>query len=168
MSLSMYDASLPLFIRMLGNLSAILHKAEAYAAERKIEPGVLLNARLAPDMYPLVRQVQIASDGVKGCAARLAGIDIPSYADSESSFAELQARIAKTQAFLGSVTAAQLEGSEGKSITLNFPGMELKFTGQEYLLHFVLPNFYFHLTTAYAILRHNGLDIGKMDFLGRP
>lgn len=168
MSLSMYDASLPLFIRMLGNLSAILHKAEAYAAERKIEPGVLLNARLAPDMYPLVRQVQIASDGVKGCAARLAGIDIPSYADSESSFAELQARIAKTQAFLGSVTAAQLEGSEGKSITLNFPGTELKFTGQEYLLHFVLPNFYFHLTTAYAILRHNGLDIGKMDFLGRP
>jgi len=164
----MYDASLPLFIRMLGNLSAILHKAEAYAAERKIEPGVLLNARLAPDMYPLVRQVQIASDGVKGCAARLAGIDIPSYADSESSFAELQARIAKTQAFLGSVTAAQLEGSEGKSITLNFPGTELKFTGQEYLLHFVLPNFYFHLTTAYAILRHNGLDIGKMDFLGRP
>lgn len=167
MSLSMYDASLPLFIRMLGNLSAILHKAEAYAAERKIEPGVLLNARLAPDMYPLVRQVQIASDGVKGCAARLAGIDIPSYADSESSFAELQARIAKTQAFLGSVTAAQLEGSEGKSITLNFPGTELKFTGQEYLLHFVLPNFYFHLTTAYAILRHNGVDIGKMDFLGR-
>jgi hypothetical protein len=164
----MYDASLAPFIRMLGNLSAILHKAEAYAAERKIEPGVLLNARLAPDMYPLVRQVQIASDSVKGCAARLAGIDIPSYADSESSFAELQARIAKTQAFLGSVTAAQLDGSEGKSITLNFPGMELKFTGQEYLLHFVLPNFYFHLTTAYAILRHNGLDIGKMDFLGRP
>jgi len=168
MSLSMYDASLAPFIRMLGNLSAILHKAEAYAAERKIEPGVLLNARLAPDMYPLVRQVQIASDSVKGCAARLAGIDIPSYADSESSFAELQARIAKTQAFLGSVTAAQLEGSEGKSITLNFPGTELKFTGQEYLLHFVLPNFYFHLTTAYAILRHNGLEIGKMDFLGRP
>jgi hypothetical protein len=164
----MYDASLAPFIRMLGNLSAILHKAEAYAAERKIEPGVLLNARLAPDMYPLVRQVQIASDSVKGCAARLAGIDIPSYADSESSFAELQARIAKTQAFLGSVTAAQLDGSEGKSITLSFPGMELKFTGQEYLLHFVLPNFYFHLTTAYAILRHNGLDIGKMDFLGRP
>jgi hypothetical protein len=164
----MYDASLAPFIRMLGNLSAILHKAEAYAAERKIEPGVLLNARLAPDMYPLVRQVQIASDSVKGCAARLAGIDIPSYADSESSFAELQARIAKTQAFLGSVTAAQLDGSEGKSITLNFPGTELKFTGQEYLLHFVLPNFYFHLTTAYAILRHNGLEIGKMDFLGRP
>lgn len=168
MSLSMYDASLAQFIRMLGNLSAILNKAEAYAAERKIEPSVLLNARLAPDMLPLISQVQIASDSVKGCAARLAGIDIPSYADNESSFAELQARIAKTQAFLGSVTAVQLEGSEGKSITLNFPGLELQFTGQEYLLHFVLPNFYFHLTTAYAILRHNGLDIGKMDFLGRP
>ncbi|WP_079202348.1 DUF1993 family protein [Pseudomonas sp. CC6-YY-74] len=168
MSLSMYDASLAQFIRMLGNLSAILDKAEAYAAERKIEPSVLLNARLAPDMLPLISQVQIASDSVKGCAARLAGIDIPSYADNESSFAELQARIAKTQAFLGSVTAVQLEGSEGKSITLNFPGLELQFTGQEYLLHFVLPNVYFHLTTAYAILRHNGLDIGKMDFLGRP
>jgi hypothetical protein len=164
----MYDASLAPFTRMLGNLSAILQKAEAYAAERKIEPSVLLNARLAPDMLPLISQVQIASDSVKGCAARLAGIDIPSYPDSENSFAELQARIAKTQAFLGSVPAAQLEGSEGKPITLNFPGMELQFTGQEYLLHFVLPNFYFHLTTAYAILRHNGLDIGKMDFLGRP
>lgn len=168
MSLSMHDASLAQFIRMLGNLSAILNKAEAYAAERKIEPSVLLNARLAPDMLPLISQVQIASDSVKGCAARLAGIDIPSYADNESSFAELQTRIAKTQAFLGSVTAVQLEGSEGKSITLNFPGLELQFTGQEYLLHFVLPNFYFHLTTAYAILRHNGLAIGKMDFLGRP
>lgn len=168
MSLSMHDASLAQFIRMLGNLSAILNKAEAYAAERKIEPSVLLNARLAPDMLPLISQVQIASDSVKGCAARLAGIDIPSYADNESSFAELQTRIAKTQAFLGSVTAVQLEGSEGKSITLNFPGLELQFTGQEYLLHFVLPNVYFHLTTAYAILRHNGLAIGKMDFLGRP
>lgn len=168
MSLSMYSASIPVLLRMLGNLSAILHKAEAYAAERKIEPSVLLNARLAPDMLPLVSQVQIASDNAKGCAARLAGLDIPSYADTESSFAELQARIAKTQAFLGSVTAAQVDGSEGKSITLNFPGMELKFSGQDYLLNFVLPNFYFHVTTAYAILRHNGLDIGKMDFLGQP
>ncbi|SDI24650.1 hypothetical protein SAMN05216603_12815 [Pseudomonas benzenivorans] len=168
MSLSMYSASIPVLLRMLGNLSAILHKAEAYAAERKIEPSVLLNARLAPDMLPLVSQVQIASDNAKGCAARLAGLDIPSYADTESSFAELQARIAKTQAFLGSVTAAQVDGSEGKSITLNFPGMELKFSGQDYLLNFVLPNFYFHVTTAYAILRHSGLDIGKMDFLGRP
>lgn len=167
MSVSMYNASIPVLLRMLGNLSAILHKAEAYAAERKIEPSVLLKARLAPDMLPLVSQVQIASDSAKGCAARLAGIDIPSYADTESSFAELQARIAKTQAFLESIDAAQLEGSEGKSITLNFPGMGLKFSGQDYLLNFVLPNFFFHVTTAYAILRHNGLDIGKLDFLGK-
>ena len=168
MALSMYHASIPVFVRMLGNLSAILHKAEAYAAERKIEPGVLLGARLAPDMHPLVRQVQIATDSVKGCAARLAGIEVPRYEDSESSFAEVQARIGKTQAFLESIAAAQIDGSEDKPITLNFPGMELKFSGQDYLLNFVLPNFYFHLTTAYAILRHNGLAIGKMDFLGRP
>lgn len=168
MSLSMYHASIPVFVRMLGNLSAILHKAEAYATERKIEPGVLLGARLAPDMHPLVRQVQIATDSVKGCAARLAGIEVPRYEDSESSFAEVQARIGKTQAFLQSIAAAQIDGSEDKPITLNFPGMELKFSGQDYLLNFVLPNFYFHLTTAYAILRHNGLAIGKMDFLGRP
>jgi len=167
MPLSMYHASIPSFVRMLGNLSAILHKAETYAAERKIEPAVLLNARLAPDMHPLVRQVQIATDSVKGCAARLAGIEVPSYADTESSFAEVQARIGKTQAFLQSVTAAQVDGSEDKPITLSFPGAELHFTGQDYLLNFVLPNFYFHLTTAYAILRHNGLNIGKMDFLGQ-
>ena len=168
MSLSMYHASIPVFVRMLGNLSAILHKAEAYATERKIEPGVLLGARLAPDMHPLVRQLQIATDSVKGCAARLAGIEVPRYEDSENSFAEVQARIGKTQAFLQSIAAAQIDGSEDKPITLNFPGMELKFSGQDYLLNFVLPNFYFHLTTAYAILRHNGLAIGKMDFLGRP
>ena len=168
MSLSMYHASIPVFVRMLGNLSAILHKAEAYATERKIEPGVLLGARLAPDMHPLVRQVQIATDSVKGCAARLAGIEVPRYEDSENSFAEVQARIGKTQAFLQSIAAAQIDGSEDKPITLNFPGVELKFSGQDYLLNFVLPNFYFHLTTAYAILRHNGLAIGKMDFLGRP
>lgn len=167
MSLSMYHASIPPFVRMLGNLSAILHKAEAYAAERKIEPSVLLNARLAPDMYPLVRQVQIATDSVKGCAARLAGIEVPSYADTESSFAEVQARIDKTLTFLQSIAAAQVDGSEARPITLKFPGAELHFTGQDYLLNFVLPNFYFHLTTAYAILRHNGLNIGKMDFLGQ-
>lgn len=167
MSLSMYHASVPGFLRMLGNLSAILHKAEAYAAERKIEPGVLVNARLAPDMLPLVRQVQIATDGVKGCGARLAGIEIPSYADTESTFAELQERIAKTQAFLQGIDAAQFEGCEGKEITLKFPGVEMKFAGRDYLLGFVLPNFYFHVTTAYAILRHNGLQIGKMDYLGQ-
>lgn len=168
MPLSMYHASIPVFVRMLGNLSAILDKAEAYATARKIAPEALLDARLAPDMHPLVRQVQLVSDAAKGCAARLAGIEIPRYVDSESSFAELQARIAKTRAFLESVAATQVDGSEDKPIALSLPGMELKFSGQDYLLHFVLPNFYFHLTTAYAILRHNGLDIGKLDFLGRP
>ena len=168
MSLSMYQASIPVFTRMLGNLSAILDKAVAFAEAKKIEPEVLLNARLAPDMFPLVRQVQIATDSVKGCAARLAGVDIPSFPDTESSFAELQERLKKTQAFLNSCSAAQIDGSESKSIVLNFPGQELKFSGQDYLVNFVLPNFYFHLTTAYAILRHNGLEVGKMDFLGRP
>ncbi len=168
MSLSMYHASLPVLQRMLGNLQAILHKAEAYAAARKIEPSVLLNARLAPDMLPLISQVQIATDTAKGCAARLAGLEVPSYADTESSFAELQARIDKTLAFIAGIDAAQLEGSEGRSITLKFPNMELNYNGQDYLLSFVLPNFFFHVTTAYAILRHNGLEIGKMDFLGKP
>lgn len=166
MSLSMYQASIPVFVRMFGNLSAILDKAAAYAEAKKIDPAVLLNARLAPDMHPLIRQVQIASDSAKGCAARLAGVDIPSYADTESSFAELQARIQKTLDFLKGFSAAQIDGSEGREVVLKFPGAELKFSGQDYLLHFVLPNFYFHLTTAYAILRHNGLAIGKMDYLG--
>jgi hypothetical protein len=168
MSLSMYQASIPVFVRMFGNLSTILDKAAAYADAKKIDPAVLLNARLAPDMHPLTRQVQIASDAVKGCAARLAGVEMPSYADTESSFAELQARIQKTVDFIEGFSAAQIDGSEGREVVLRFPGAEMKFTGQDYLLNFVLPNFYFHLTTAYAILRHNGLEIGKMDFLGRP
>ena len=168
MSLSMYQASIPVFQRMLGNLSQILDKAVTMAEAKKIDPLVLANARLAPDMHPLIRQVQIATDSVKGCAARLAGVEVPSFADTESNFGELQARLKKTQDFLNTVSAAQIDGSEDKAITLNFPGMELKFTGQQYLLGFVLPNFYFHLTTAYAILRHNGVDIGKMDFIGKP
>ena len=167
MSLSLYQASVPVFVRMFGNLSAILDKAAAYAEARKIDPAVLLNARLAPDMHPLTRQIQIASDAVKGCAARLAGVEVPSFADSESSFAELQARIAKTLEFVYSLTPAQIDSGEGREVVLKFPGAELKFKGEDYLLHFVLPNFYFHITTAYAILRHNGLDIGKMDYLGR-
>lgn len=167
MSLSMYQASIPVFVRMFGNLAAILDKAAAYAEAKKIDPAVLLNARLAPDMHPLTRQVQIASDAAKGCAARLAGVETPSFADTESSFAELQARIQKTLDFLQGFSPAQIDGSEGRKVVIKFPGAELKFSGQDYLLHFVLPNFYFHLTTAYAILRHNGLEIGKMDFLGR-
>ncbi|HZI07938.1 MAG TPA: DUF1993 domain-containing protein [Archangium sp.] len=166
MSLSMYQASIPVFIRMLGNLSAILDKAAAYAETKKIDPSVLINARLAPDMQPLSFQVQVASDMAKGCAARLAGIDAPSFPDTESTFPQLQERIAKTVAFLKTVTAEQVDGSEERDVVLKLRGQETRFKGQPYLLTFVLPNFFFHLTSAYAILRHNGLDIGKADFIG--
>ena len=167
MPLSMYQASIPVFLHMLDSLAAILDKAQQHAHDHKIDPQVLLNARLAPDMYPLLRQVQLVSDGVKGCAARLAGIAVPSFADTESSFAELQARIGKTAEFLRSIAPEQFDGSEERAISLSFPGLELKFSGQDYLLNFVVPNFYFHLSMAYAILRHNGVPLGKMDFLGR-
>lgn len=166
MSLTMYQASIPGFLRMLGNLSAILDKAAAHAEAKKIDPAVFINARLAPDMFPLSRQVQIATDMVKGCAARLAGIEVPRYEDNETSFADLQARIAKTIAFIQSVSASQIDGSEDRQITLKFGSRELSFLGQAYLLDFVLPNFHFHLTTTYAILRHNGMEIGKMDYVG--
>ncbi|MEZ0317228.1 MAG: DUF1993 family protein [Methylophilaceae bacterium] len=166
MSLSMYHASTPVFIRGLNNLSAILDKAAAYAESKKIDPGILVNSRLAPDMFALARQVQIATDAVKGCVARLAGIEIPSFEDNESTFADLQARIAKTIAFLQSVDASQIDGSEERTVTLKIRGKEASLLGQPYLLSFVLPNFYFHLTTTYNILRHNGLEIGKMDYLG--
>jgi len=166
MSLTMYQASIPAFVRMLGNLSAILDKTAAHAEAKKIDPAVFINARLAPDMFPLSRQVQIATDMVKGCAARLAGIEVPSYEDNESTFAELQARIAKTKEFLQSVSAAQIDGSEERQITLKFGSRELNFLGQAYLFDFVIPNFHFHLTTTYAILRHNGVEIGKKDYVG--
>jgi len=166
MSLTMYQASIPVFVRMLGNLSSILDKAAVHAEEKKIDPSVFINARLAPDMYPLSRQVQIATDMAKGCAARLAGIEVPSYEDNESTFAELQARIAKTVAFLQSVSELQINGSEEKTVTLKLRNNEISFIGQPYLLNFVLPNFYFHITTAYGILRHNGVELGKMDFIG--
>ncbi len=166
MSLSMYQASVPVFVHMLGNLSAMLGKAATYAETKKIDPSVLINARLAPDMLPLAFQVRTACDSAKGCAARLAGIEVPSHPDTETTFAELQARIAKTLDFLKSVSAAQIDGSEERTITLKLR-QEVQFKGQAYLLHFALPNFYFHVTTAYAILRHNGLDLGKGDFLGR-
>jgi hypothetical protein len=165
-SLSMYQASVPVFVRMFENLAKILEKAEQYAEEKKIDPSVLINARLAPDMYPLSRQVQIATDMAKGCAARLAGLEVPVYEDNETTFQELQARIAKTLAFIQSVGADRIDGSEERNITLKLRSREVNFTGQPYLLHFVLPNFYFHITTAYAILRHNCLAIGKMDFIG--
>jgi uncharacterized protein len=166
MPISMYQASVPAFLQMLNSLSAILDKAEAFAAERKIEPAVLLGYRLAPDMFPLTRQVQIATDQAKGCCARLAGVEIPKYADDETSFADLRARIVRTIEFVQSFKPGAIDGSEERAISLTAGSRELRFNGQQYLVSFVLPNFYFHATTAYAILRHCGLPIGKRDFLG--
>ena len=166
MTLSMYAASTPAFRRMLGNLAAILNKAAAHADARKIDHGVLLNARLFPDMLPLIKQVQIASDTAKGCSARLAGVDIPKFEDDETSFADLQARISKTIAFVGSIPPSQIDGSEGRAITLQLRERTLEMTGQDFLTNRALPNFYFHITTAYNILRHNGIEIGKSDYLG--
>ena len=166
MSLSMYQASVPVLIRNLENLSAILKKGEAHAAAKKIAPEVFINARLAPDMYPLSRQVQIVTDVSKGGVARLGGKDVPSYEDNEKTFSELQARIAKTIEFIKTFNASQIDGSEARSITLKVGGRELTFPGQQYLFGFVLPNVYFHATTTYAILRHNGVELGKADFLG--
>ncbi|MES2985210.1 MAG: DUF1993 domain-containing protein [Pseudomonadota bacterium] len=168
MTLSMYDASIPAFIRGLTNLSAVLAKAAAHAEAKKIDPSVFMAARLAPDMLPLPKQIQIASDIVKGGAARLAGVEVPSFADTETTFPELQERIAKTIAFLNTIPAAQVNGTEEKTISLKVGGRDLQFSGQAYLLGFVVPNLYFHTTVAYAILRHNGVELGKMDFLGAP
>jgi hypothetical protein len=162
----MYQASIPVFIRQLNNLSAILKKGEEHALAKKIEPEVFINARLAPDMFPLSRQVQIATDGVKGAAARLAGVEVPSYPDTEKTFSELQARIAKTIEFAKTFSAKQIDGTEEKKVTLKMRDREVGFLGQAYLLNFVLPNLYFHITATYAILRHNGVDIGKKDFIG--
>lgn len=168
MQISMYQASVPVFVRMLDNLSKILELAVQYADEKNIDPAVLISARLAPDMYPLSRQIQIATDMAKGCAARLAGLPVPVYEDNETTFTELLARIAKTIAFVQSVSPTQIDGSEEKTVTLKLRHQELSFQGMPYLLNFVLPNFYFHITAAYAILRHNGLAIGKKDFVGNP
>ena len=167
MSLTMHQASIPAFVRMMNNLVAILEKAAAWAEARKIDPSVLVNARLAPDMAPLRAQVFIATDQAKGCAARLAGIEVPSYPDVETTLPELIARLKKTIDFISSVPAEQFEGAEERTITLKAGPRELTFNGRDYLFNFVIPNFYFHVTTAYAILRHNGLEIGKLDFLGR-
>ncbi|MCP8466109.1 DUF1993 family protein [Pseudomonas sp. ZM23] len=166
MSLSIYQASIPVFIRMLGNLSAILAKAAAHAEAKSIDPSVLINARLAPDMFPLARQVQIASDSAKGCGARLAGVDVPGFPDDETTFEQLQARIAKTIEFLKSLKEDQFTGAENRTIELQLRGREVTFKGSDFLLGFANPNFYFHITTAYDILRHNGVEVGKTDFLG--
>jgi hypothetical protein len=162
----MYDASIPVFTQMLNSLSAVLAKAEAHAAERKIEPAALLQARLYPDMFPLLRQVQIAADFAKGASARLAGVEVPRYEDNEQSFGDLKLRIEKTLDFIGSLPKHAIADSEGRDIVLNSGGSTREFKGQTYLLHYALPHFYFHTTTAYAILRHNGVEVGKKDFIG--
>ncbi|WP_020650667.1 DUF1993 domain-containing protein [Solimonas variicoloris] len=167
MSLSMYQASVPVFIRMLGNLRRLLEKGAAYADIRKFDATALPDSRLFADMFPLSRQVQIATDNAKGCAARLAGIEPPKFEDSERTIPELIDRLDKTLAFLQTLQPSQIDGSEERPITLQLRSGTLNFNGQSYLLHFALPNFYFHVTTAYNLLRHNGVEIGKPDFLGR-
>lgn len=166
MTISLYRASVPVFIRALGNLRNVLQKGEAHAEAKKFKPEVLLNDRLCADMFPLTRQVQIATDMAKGCAARLAGAEVPKYEDNEATFAELYARIDKTVEFLKTFKPAQIDGQEERHITLPSPRGAMEFNGLDYLLGFVTPNLYFHCTTAYAILRHNGVELGKMDYIG--
>jgi hypothetical protein len=166
MTLSMYQASVPVFTRMLTNLKTILEKGAAHAQAKKIDEAVLLNARLYPDMFTLTRQVQLASDFARGTGARLAGMEPPAYEDNEKSFAELVARIERTVEYLRTLTAAKVDGSEGREIVRPVRGEPKKFTGIKYLVQYALPNFFFHTTTAYAILRHNGVELGKLDFIG--
>jgi uncharacterized protein len=166
MKITMHAASVDVFAPMLSNLAAILDKALALAQAKKIDPAVLLGARLAPDMFPLLRQVQLASDFAKNSTARLAGQDPPRFADEEQTFEDLQARIARTLDFLKTVPASALEGAETRDIRLPLRDRTLEMKGLPYLQRFALPNFFFHVTTAYDILRHNGLELGKRDFTG--
>lgn len=166
MALSIYDMSIPALVRGLNNLSGLLDKGAAHAEAKKFDAAVLVQSRLYPDMHPLVKQVQIACDTAKGAAARLAGIDPPSHPDNEVTLADLKARIAKTMDFVKSITAEQLVNAETRAIEMKTPRTTLQFTGLTYLSGFVLPNLYFHTSVVYALLRHNGVEIGKMDFLG--
>jgi uncharacterized protein len=168
MTISMYQAAIPPMVRALNNLAAILEKGEASAIARKIDPSVLIASRLYPDMLPLVKQIQIASDIARRGAARLAGVEAPSMEDSETSFPELIARLKATVAYLETLTPAQIDGTESKAIVLPMGKITMNFEGLPYLVGFVLPNVYFHITTAYNILRHNGVEVGKQDFLGQP
>lgn len=167
MSLTLYDFALPPIARGLDNLSAMLDKAAAHAAARKFDSLALVQARLYPDMFPLSRQVQIACDTAKGAAARLAQLEIPKHEDNEATLADLKQRIAKTLDFVRSVRPEQLAGAEERSIELKLPSATLRFSGRTYLTDFVLPSFYFHMSMTYALLRHNGVEIGKQDFLGK-
>jgi uncharacterized protein len=164
----MYQASAPRFANTLGNLAAILDKAQAHCDARKIDPATLTTFRLFPDMFPFSRQVQIACDTAKGAVARLAGVEIPRHDDVEKTIPELKARIAKTLDFLHSVKPERVDGSEEKEIVLQMRNGERRYTGLQYLMGHALPNFYFHVTTAYNILRHNGVELGKADYLGKP
>ena len=166
MTISIYDQLVPVFTQMLEALDKVLSKAEADCAARKIDPAVYINGRLAPDMLPLKAQVAIMTDQAKGGSSRLAGQEPPKWPDDETTFADLHARVAKTIAHLKSFKPAQFDGAETRAIELKFPNATFNFTGKDYLLKFVIPNFYFHYTTAYAILRHNGVQIGKADFIG--
>jgi uncharacterized protein len=168
MSLSMYRASVPFFLQMLPALSGCLRKAAEHAAAKKIDPAVLLQSRLYPDMFPLVKQVQIATDFAKGTVARLAGQEPPKYDDVESDFDQLQARISKTLDYVREFKPSQIDGSEDRDITITFGTNTRTFKGENYLVGFALPNFFFHTTTAYAILRHNGIELGKGDYMRPP
>jgi hypothetical protein len=168
MNITMYQASVPQFVRMLDNLDSILAKTEAHALAKKTDPAVYLAARLYPDMFPLLKQVQIACDHAKGAVARLAAVPVPKYEDGEQSFEELRTRIGKTRAFIQSVDSEQFAGAEEREISLTIGGHDMNFKGLPYLLGFALPNFYFHLVTAYDILRHNGVELGKRDYIGAP
>ena len=168
MSITMYSASVPVFVRILGNMSLWIDKAEAHAEAKKFSAGVYLGARLAPDMLPFTTQVQIACDSAKFAVSRLAGVDAPKFEDDETSLADLRERIARTIAFIRSVPAAQIDGTEDKDIVVPRRDGSMTLKGEAYLKHYSTPNFYFHATTAYALLRHNGVEIGKMDFLGQP
>ncbi len=168
MTISMYNASIPVMIKILGNLESIVDKAIAHAAARKIDDAAFVEARLFPDMFTLARQIRVATDMSKGAGARLAGIEIPKFEDNEKTLAELKARLRKAIDFLKTLTPAQIDGTEDKVITLTVGGNTMTFNGLDYLLYWVLPNFYFHVATAYNLLRHGGVEIGKMDYLGKP
>ncbi len=167
MSVSMYQTSVPVMQRLMTNLIGILDKAEAHAKAKKIDEEVFVNSRLAPDMFPLKRQVQIASDMAKGAVARLAGVDIPKWEDNETSFADLKARLQKSIDYVGTFKPAQIDGSESKDISLTIGGQPKTLKGHQYLMTHAYPHFNFHITTAYNILRHNGVEVGKGDFVGK-
>ena len=168
MTISMYQASVPRFVNILGNLSKILDKAQAHVDAKKLDTATLTSYRLFPDMLPMTSQVQIACDTAKGVVARLAGVEIPVYEDNEKTLADLKARIAKTIAFIQTVMPGQIDGTEDKEIVIKRGDKETRYKGMQFLLGHAVPNFYFHVTTAYDILRHNGIEIGKRDYLGNP